>query len=732
MDNGHLDFNSFTPAAYARFCAELLACSLGGNADAGEATDISPSGIRAFRLRGGRGTLLCLPLYAAKRELKRLLSEAAELPTEGRVYLGTALHLLPRHKKDIRRMLPAVQEEEDILGADDWAGRSARHDSIRKRYPMLMKGDADNLRHLLREDQDGVDAAERELLLQEIEESLRCFALPPRAEEALQRLLREKALIITGEPGIGKTTLAHYLLRRLIVEEGYEPVPLRSDIREGHQALRPDRRQVFLYDDFLGECFYRDHLRRHEDGSIADFIAHLRRSEGKLIILTSREYIFRQAGAAHEAFNEANTALYTLRLHMAATDEDFRAEILHRHLLHKGFSPRRIAALSRAPRGGFAPSALRRIIYHPNFNPRILDTALRRIATLGPHCDLAGRLLRALDNPYELYENAFLNELSPAQRGMLLALATLPRDCPLGTLRHLLQQTEGTLTEAPEDSLHVLLGTFLTTHPDALHRHLVNFLNPGVRDFCHRYLHLHPEETERLVRKGRAAEQLAYLLSLLRHQGRLPRAARCALRERTLQHLHRCREQGRLMPQDFDILSCLIDSPQLLHPRADETLIIQLLRLESEQSRTPITDSRLFMLFLILLWLPHADAHGIRWESFLLSALHHTTDAFLVAVLGLLAPRLPEPYRNGSAIRPLADMWTKRYLYLAQQMPLEHLCRARDFFRDERRYDRADMQGSQLCGIDLDFILARLRLLIRRRRRQNRDGATWPPHRTRT
>lgn len=175
------------------------------------------------------------------------------------------------------------------------------------------------------------------------------------------------------------------------------------------------------------------------------------------------------------------------------------------------------------------------------------------------------------------------------------------------------------------------------------------------------------------------------------------------------------------MPQDFDILALLIDSHQLFRPRADETLVVQLLRLESEQSHTPITNSRVFMLYDILLRLPHSEAHGIRWENFLLSALHHATTHFLVIVLRHLEARLPEAYRNGNAIRPLTDMWTKRYLYSAQQMQLDDLCHARDFFRDEHRYRRRkEISETRLCGLNLDTILTQLRSIIRRRQRQKR------------
>lgn len=102
------------------------------------------------------------------------------------------------------------------------------------------------------------------------------------------------------------------------------------------------------------------------------------------------------------------------------------------------------------------------------------------------------------------------------------------------------------------------------------------------------------------------------------------------------------------------------------------------------------------------------------------------TDSFLRIVLHYLTPRLPAPHHDGSAISPLVDMWTQRYLYSAQHIPLEELCCARALFRIEQH----SRLKSQHCGIDIDLILTQLRRLIRRRQRQKRTVAAKPDKRS--
>lgn len=723
MENGHLNIATFTPIGFARFCAELLGRSLRGPGDAFQELVSELRGFAMFRLRDEDVYLVCMPMAATWAQLEPIWATlAAQLPVVERLYIGTALHLTPRRKRAISRRLPALRAEQDIFSIDDWEGMLARHPELIRKQPRLWKGHADELLRRLQAEDDRDAEQERQYFLQEICDALRCFALPPQAEEAMQRLKREKALIITGEPGIGKTTLAYHLMRQLIVEDGYEPINLRSNICEAYRRIRPDRKQVFLFDDFLGESFYLDHLHQNEDGRIAAFIDHLRRSSGKLIILTSREYIFRQAGAAYEAFREENTELFKLGLRICPADEAFRSDILHRHLLHHGFSHRRITSLQRPMRGGNGESALQCILNHPNFNPRVLDTALTRLAKLSPRCDLGTRLLQAFRNPYELYVSAFRDDLNDAQRRLLLLLSTHFADCPISALHRAADTGKGAPPEAPEDSLRVLLGSFITTRPDRVHRHLVNFINPGVRDFCLRYLYHHPQEILGLIRGGDSPTQLHYLLCLYEYHLCLPPVVKQVLRERAKRHLQNCQEKGILTPVDFDILAQFAMNSRLMSTRADKELVAQLLQLESEQGGTPLSDARLLGLHFLLHGLSPELLRNVRWENILVSLLHHAEGILLPYILLRIEPLLREDFRDGSAIRPLVETWTMRYCYKMHGLTLTQLCAARDAFRNAQHTLGQRGRLPLLCGIDTETVLTQLRRYIRRRRQQERRG----------
>lgn len=55
-------------------------------------------------------------------------------------------------------------------------------------------------------------------------------------------------------PGIGKSTLAEMLIYAHLAK-GYEPVVIQADIAEGRKLYRSDRKQIFYFDDFLGQTY---------------------------------------------------------------------------------------------------------------------------------------------------------------------------------------------------------------------------------------------------------------------------------------------------------------------------------------------------------------------------------------------------------------------------------------------------------------------------------------------
>src|SRR5690606_14075832 len=106
-------------------------------------------------------------------------------------------------------------------------------------------------------------------------------------------------IIIAGEPGVGKTTLAQVMSYYLLGDKDFEElIALPQDINDALEMMSsdPEKKQLFLFDDFLGSNYLNDKLARHEDSvfrTLIENIGHLKKN--KALIMTTREYILHQA-----------------------------------------------------------------------------------------------------------------------------------------------------------------------------------------------------------------------------------------------------------------------------------------------------------------------------------------------------------------------------------------------------------------------------------------------------
>jgi len=195
----------------------------------------------------------------------------------------------------------------------------------------------------------------------------------PNAFAKAQKILKHShACIISGPPGVGKTTLADMLCLEYLAN-CFELIVVSEDILEADNVYAQQRKQVFIYDDFLGRTDLNEKLGKNEDNRIVEFIRRVSRSANHRFILTTREYILRAARIRYERLDAGDIDPLKCVLEISNYTELQKGLILYQHLAFSaGISQADIEDLvvNRRYMG---------IVRHPNYTPRHITDALAAI-----------------------------------------------------------------------------------------------------------------------------------------------------------------------------------------------------------------------------------------------------------------------------------------------------------------------------------------------------------------
>lgn len=717
MNNSTIDWKSLSAKDFERLCRDLFARLLG---QAVEAFATGPDGGVDLRTGRGRTIIQCKRYTTSLSDLLRTLKVEAQKPAVRRAkryMLATTLPLTPAAKEKIMRTLPALRNAADIFGADDLEGLLARHRELRALYPALWLGDADFLRTLIREAMGRSTDRRSKLEMEEITEATQSFVPPPQAEEAMRTLRESRALIITGEPGIGKTSLARHLIWQLCMGEGYELVYIDRDINEGLERFDEGKRQVFFYDDFLGSTLLREGMEARKGRNVTAFIHKLRRHEGKLLILTSREYIFRQAGQLDEDFRPERAAFARYLLCMQPFSAEFKRELLCRLCRKHRVDPRRTARLLAPRKHPLVQTDGERILNHANFNPRLLDTALQQLRHAEGSPTLGYYLNGALDHPYDLYENAFLHTLTQEQRDYLLVLASLPEQADPEDVCRALRAFQGTPTALAEATLRVLVGDFLTTRLNRDGTMQTDFVNPGVRDFIYHYYARDPETAKRLIDSAALPIQMFCLLKALSLT--VPRGHH--LKTYLMAHVFRYVQEGvaagQVQEQQIALISFMCLSGTYLRREEQGDFIAKVFAAHLDTlSDTQLTMAPLYYESIVR-HIPRRYRDTIDWEKVIRTVLiNGFTEARELQLIDAIRARfLPQGELLPHLARSGYD-WCCRYLSTANEWDADDLRRE----HHQMRYLAIRLPEGFCglhCGILQDYLQA-LRACYRHARRK--------------
>ncbi|MGW4062139.1 nSTAND3 domain-containing NTPase [Amycolatopsis sp. NPDC004747] len=332
-----------------------------------------------------------------------------------RYLLATSVELTAAAKDKLAAGLaPQVNGPGDLYGAEQLVEELRKRPEIVERHFRLWLSSTGVLQSLLRKE-SLIRSAD---LLADLEGCALTFVPTPAFYEA-KRLLSEQAVcIVTGGPGVGKTTIAK-MLATTYRSQGYELVAVSPDADEINAAWRDDVPQFFYYDDFLGRSTFGDKLGKNEDSRLLQIIERVRRTPGKRLVLTTRDYLFKQAERMYGSLGDAELSPVLYFVNPAGFDADLAAKLLYSLVHHSG-----IPAAEKRRFGD--RHTWTRLVYSENFNPRLAERTLGLSGFSGtPATQVAEQMLANFDEPERIWERVVEDELDNACLHVLELLTVL-------------------------------------------------------------------------------------------------------------------------------------------------------------------------------------------------------------------------------------------------------------------------------------------------------------------
>lgn len=404
-------------------------------------------------------------------------------PTE--YYFVTSQPLTVARKSTIVSLLdhPSVTAP-NVWGRSEMNAYITAHADVERRNIKLWLSSATVLERLLTNE----IAVFTEATADEIERILKIFVVNPSLQRSEEILKATHNLIVSGPPGVGKTTLAQFIAARYI-EAGWELVAI-SKIDEGFRAFHREKSQIFVFDDFLGKIRLDPVSLGRADSKIVKFMSKVHKDKRKKFVLTTRSYILHAARTQSEALDDREVELSEMVLNLATYTRELKARILYNHLYHSEIDEKSIQSLLDG-------DTVRRIVDHSNYMPRIIQwmtDELRQRDT--PPAEYPNAFLQTLNYPDKIWDKAFKKHITTGAQVLLYCLFFCERDIypvtgvNLNKLRIFFEKSmvgfniiaqEQMRSAIFDETVREVKSSFVI-----IDCNIANFINPSIQDYLSR------------------------------------------------------------------------------------------------------------------------------------------------------------------------------------------------------------------------------------------------------
>ncbi len=532
------DFSSLNDKEFEKLSADLLSTHLGVKVERFKAGRDGGVDGRYFEAPDSEVIIQCK--HWSKSGLPKLISslkrtEATKVKKLNpvRYIFVTSLELSKTNKTEIKNIFsPFIRIDSDIFGKEDLNDLLSRNPQIEQNHYKLWIQSTHVLKIML----DAALVGRSKSKLQEITEDSKRYVITENHQQALGKLESIHSIIITGAPGIGKTSLAEQLCQFYTAQE-YEFCFIENSLTEAEQHYEAQRKQVFYYDDFLGSNYLLA-LEHHQDTHVINFIKRIKNDSKKRFILTSRSNILNQGKHLSERFRIEKIDKNEYELSLDGLSNFDKAKIFYNHLWFGYLNEEYIEEIYKDKR-------YHNIIEHKNFNPRLVSfiTDPDRLESINP-INYWDYIKSTLDNPKDIWKHVFDNQMDEISKHILIAVSLHYRKISELKLKKFFQHLKYSSLNVDKDKLFdnamkELTGALLNRY--VVEQGVVEYslFNPSIADYIFSTYMDDPNYVGELLACLESVEATDNILSLL-NSGTLDRNFCIDLVEWQLKSLLRC------------------------------------------------------------------------------------------------------------------------------------------------------------------------------------------------
>ncbi len=410
----------------------------------------------------------------------------------------TSLELSHQNKSEIKKIFePYITSLDYIFGREDLNKLIRNNKTVEEKHYKLWFSSSIILNKLLSYKFKG---RRNEFTNNVLKKKFRLFVITNDFFKAKLSLQKNRFIILTGEPGVGKSTLSDMIIYDFIKQD-YQLNIIYDDIKEIEiNLLDDDSKQLFYFDDFLGHTQEEINKSKSAENALIRITSRIENLENKFLILNTRKFILTSFLEDSERFRKFNPLRSETKIELVSYSYSTKRRMLENHILESNLNENQIKTIK---------SLAHQICSHQNFTPRLIEFFTDSEVLKLNLDDYESFILNNLKNPKEIWNHAYSYQITDYDRFFLNTLFSLKGEDTIQRLEKAYNnrldfEVKNNNYKKPLNSFEQSLrrlndGFIIISDEDKYQPKYVSFINHSLEDFLKYFIGNNAQEVDRIL-----------------------------------------------------------------------------------------------------------------------------------------------------------------------------------------------------------------------------------------